>query len=377
MNKYKYPSYFLFSLITAVVFSLFIVYAEENQTNTTIPESFLDLSNTTEENITEIPETTSEETNTTAEGNSSIENATVTIICSESQCDTGCTLCSDGSCHPPEEACTETIVVEKVTPTTVNKGEEQLNIVVRNTGNVALQNIEAQVTGYGITTQETLSIETLRVGEKDYTFTKIVAEQSGTIDLVVKIYVNGSLLAQDIVQLTVLEDTVIEVVEETNTFNKTAAAQQLNETRNLFNTLEKRYYEKKKQDYLLYGVDEDLDSIKEYLRLVQIAIIEANQKEFEKNILAVKSGLEIVEADLTGAEKEQKTILELLLENLAVIGSLLGVLISAITVWSLTKVHLKKVKIVNIIKGKQILNVDKNTEVKNIVEDEIKQKIYK
>ena len=399
MNKYKHHSSILFSLIVGVIFSLFIVFAEENQTNTTIPEDFLDLSNTTEENITEtteeneteseteesneetteetqteIPETIEEETNTTTQDNSSTENTTVTSICSEAQCDVDCTHCSDGSCHALEEICTETLAVEKVTPTTINKGEEQLNIVVRNTGNVALQNIEAQVTGYGITTQETFSIETLLAGEKDYTFTKIVAEQSGTIDLVVKIYVNGSLLAQDIAELIVLEDAVVEVVEEVNTFNTTAATQQLNETRNMFNTLEKQYYEKEKQDYLLYGIDEDLDDIKEYLRLAQVAIIEANAKEFEKNILAAKSGMETAEADLTRAEKEEKTILELLSENLALIGSLLGVLISAITVWSMTKVHLKKTKIVNIIKGKQILNVDKDTDVKNIVEDENKTK---
>ncbi len=398
MNKYNYNSYFLFSLLVGVFFSLFFVVAEENQTNTTVPESPFDISNTTEENITETTqgneteewseneeeqeineeeeveneslETTLEETNTTSESNASTENATVSIICNESECDEGCTQCSDGSCHKPEEICTKAAVIEKITPATIKKGEEQLNIVVRNTGNLVLQNIEAQVTGYGITTQETLSIETLLAGEKDYTFTKISAEQSGTIDLVVKIYVNGSLLVQDIVQLSVLEDAVVEVVEEINTFNKTEAAQQLNETRNQFNTVEKKYYEKEKQDYLVYGMDKDLDGVKEYLRLAQVAIIEEEQKEFEKNILAAKSALETIEAELNEAQKEQKTILELLSENLALIGSLLGVLISAITVWSMTKVHLKKAKIVNIIKGKQILNVDKDTEVRNIIEDE-------
>jgi hypothetical protein len=372
MNKHKHNSYFLFSVIVGVFLLLPLIFAEENQTNATVPESLLDLSNTTEENITE---TTLEETNTTTESNVSTDlNATGTITCTASQCDEGCTQCSDGSCHAPDESCTEAVVIEKVTPTAINKGEEQLNIVVRNTGNVVLQNIEAQVTGYGITTQETISIETLLAGEKDYTFTKIIAEQSGEIDLVVKIYVNGSLLLQDIAQLSVLEDAVMEVVEELNTFNKTAAAQQLNETRTLFNTVEKQYYEKEKQDYLVYGIDDDLDDVKEYLRLAQVALIEEEKKEFEKNLLAAKSALETIEADITGAEKEEKTILELLSENLALVGSLLGVLISAITVWSMTKVHLKKAKIVNIIKGKQILNIDKDTEVKNIVEDESKTK---
>lgn len=376
MNKYKSYSYFLFSLIIGIVFLPSIVFAEENITETTEGNETEEETEESQESVeeeeteAEIPETTLEETNTTTESNTSTENATVTITCTESQCDESCTQCSDGSCHAPEEICTEALVIEKITPTTINKGEEQLNIVVRNTGNVALQNIEAQVTGYGITTQETISIETLFAGEKDYTFTKILAEQSGTIDLVVKIYVNESLLLQDIAQLSVLEDAVVEVVEEINTFNKTAAAQQLNETRNQFNIVEKQYYEKEKQDYLVYGIGEDLDDVKEYLRLAQVAIIEANQKEFEKNILATESGLGIIEAELAEAEKEDKTILELLSENLALVGSLLGVLISAITVWSMTKVHLKNTKIVNIIKGKQILNVDKDTEVKNIVEDE-------
>jgi len=48
---------------------------------------------------------------------------------------------------------------------------------------------------------------------------------------------------------------------------------------------------------------------------------------------------------------------------------LLGVLISVITVWSMTKVHLKKARIVNVIKGKQILNVGKREDIQNIVDN--------
>ncbi len=373
---------FLFSLFSIFFSFTLVAHGQQEEGNTTIEEN-LESTNTTESNTTENPsnitdwfEETKSIDNQTDENNTkqnvtiTEENQIISLICSADQCDTGCNICNDGSCHIPEESCKETVEIEKITPIIFNKGEEQLNIVLRNTGNVILRDLEAQVSGYGITTQEILPIETLPVGEKDYTFTKIFIEQSGAIDIVVKIYETQTLLTQEIFQITVEEDVIVEEKKEESLFNESVSVQQLNETRTTYNILEKEYYEKEKEGYILYGIDEDLDNIKEYLRVAQVAIIEEDQKEFEKNILAARSSMETIATALNTAEKQKKTIAEFLSGNLTIIGSILGVLISAITVWSMTKVHLKKAKIINIIKGKQILNVDKDTEVENIIEDE-------
>ncbi len=392
MNKHSLQHFFLAFMVFVLVL-VGLPFGSAQESNETISETEYNFTisenetNTTEESQSEISEEsnmTEESTNTTIEEtietntteiNQTEENATTVLICSELQCDVGCTVCSDGSCHAPEEQCIESLVVEKVTPSTIKTGEQQLNIFVKNTGTVALFNIEAEVSGYGMTTVEKLSIETLPSGEKDYTFTKVLAESAGVNDIIIKVYANKTLVTQEIVSMTVTEEEQQEETEEAVSFNQSAALAALNETRIKYNALEMVYYEKEKQEYLVFGIDKDLVEIKEYLRQAQVAVIEQDEKEFQKNILAAQTIIENVAAELESAQKEDKTFMEILSENLALIGSLFGVLISGVTVWSMTKVHLKKAKIVNIIKGKQIINVDKNTEIENSVEpDEDKAK---
>lgn len=335
------------------------VFAQENETiNITeeFNETFDGFNETSYSmNITEANETYTSEINESR------------LVCSLQQCDLGCAVCSDSSCYAPEVGCIEQISIDKITPAAMAKGEQQLNILIRNTGNVALPFIEAEVVGYGITTVEKMPIEFLIAGDKDYTFTKINVTESGTVDIIVKLYVNQSLKTQEIFQLTVDEDIVEEQVQE-SVFNATAAAAQLEAAKSFYNELEKEYYGKEKEQYLLYGIKEDLDDMKESLRLAQVAIIEENQKEFDNTIAYAAAGLQSVEEQLASAEKEKKTLWQMVYENLAVIGTVLGVLISIITVWSMTKVHLKKAKVINVMKGRQILNIGKKEDVENIVE---------
>ncbi|MFA6888991.1 MAG: hypothetical protein WC254_05860, partial [Candidatus Woesearchaeota archaeon] len=336
----------------------------ETSNETTISESEIILTNETIE--------TSETTNTTNETISEEVNETVSIVCSVEQCDVGCAVCRDESCYAPEVGCTEKISIEKISPVTMSKGEQQLNILIKNTGNVALPYIESEVVGYGVTTLEKMPIELLAAGDKDYTFTKINVAESGSIDLIVKLYVNQTMISQEIFQITVAEDIISEQAEET-VFNTTATTEQLDVSKKLYDELEQAYYEKEKQEYILYGTKEDLSDVKEALRLAQVAIIEQNKKEFDKNMIYATTTLNSIKQQLESAQKEKKTLWQIMYENLAIIGSILGVLISVITVWSITKVHLKKTRIINIIKGKQVFNLGKKEDVETILDNEPKK----
>ena len=347
----------LFILFLCTLISVQVFAQESNETNTI------------EENTTLI-----NSTNTTIEEaaltDTSYQESTMNETFSE-QNETNITNIREENATASEVI--QAIALEKITPIQMRVGEEQLNIVVKNTGTVPLYSVEAQVSGYGITTKETLPIEFLPINEKDYTFTKIIIENPGTIDIVIKIYANGTLLSQEISAVTVInseEEKIVETSVNEITMNVTIASEELNKTRALYNEVEKKYYEKEKEEYIVYGIKEDLFEIKEYLREAQVAIIEQSQKEFEINNLAAKTNLETIISNLEHAEKAKKTFTEIVSENLALIGSLLGVLISAVTVWSITKSHLKNTKIVNIIKGKQILNIDKETKVENVISKE-------
>lgn len=391
-EKTSYTFFACFSVFLFLLFLFSTVGQETNQTEenqTTILETGNETGNATETtffnetsaseeqtNATETEQNATETnaTNTTLNQTQNNTNLTTSLVCSEVQCDEGCSVCSDGSCVAPEINCREELTIEKITPTTVAKGQQQLNILVRNTGTVALYEIEAEVSGYGVTTEEKISIEELPAGEKDYTFTKIDIQDAGIIDVVVKVMSNKTVMTQEIVQITVQEEVVEQNETTEETLNTTEATALLETEKAVYEEMEKAYFEKEKEGYLVYGIDEDLKEIKEYLRKAQVAIIEQNKEDFDKNLVLAKTDLEELKETLETAEKEKKTIGQLLSENLAVIGSLFGVIISGVTVWSLTKVHLKKANIVNIIKGKQILQVDKETKVENIVEKQDDEK---
>ncbi len=348
---------------------------ESNTTNTTETSTAenvtteMQLNETTEtspaEEITNATTVSEEQTNTTnASETSTAENATTetnTAVNTTNETET--------------TASVQSISLEKITPGQISVGEQQLNIVLKNTGNVPLYQLEAEVTGYGITTKEKIAIEELPAGEKDYTFTKITAEQIGVIDLIIKVYTNGTLLVQQISSIEVVgsPEEVTEQVNET-VMDVAAASQILNETKNAYADLEKEFYQKQKEEYVLYGIHDDLSETKEYLRQAQVALIEQNQREFDKNVAAAKTNLESLANELQNAQKEQKKWGQIILENLALIGSLLGVFISAVTVWSMTKAHLKNTRVINIIKGKQILNVDKDTKVENRIQETKEEK---
>ena len=356
-------SFFFGFVCFLFVCSVYEIFAQENETmNITAMNVTEEFNESIALNQTDFNETEFNETNTTE------TNQTAILVCSPGQCDSGCAVCSDSSCYAPEVGCIEQIGIDKITPAAINKGDQQLNILIKNTGNVALPNIEADIVGFGITTVEKIPIELLSAADKDYTFTKISATESGAIDIIVKLYVNQTMISQEIFQITVAEDIVKETTSEA-VFNVSAATEQLEAAKTTYNELQKTYYEKEKQDYLLYGTKEDLDDIQESLRLAQVAIIEESQKEFDKQIAYAAANLQSVAQQINSAEQEQKSLWQLLYENLAVIGTLLGVLISVITVWSMTKVHLKKARIVNVIKGKQILNIGKKEDVQTIVDN--------
>src|SRR3989339_304988 len=131
---------------------LTIVYAQENQTeNLIVTDNALNLSNEAAvDNVsTEIF------LNETIGITQNVTNETViapAIVCNETQCDNTCVVCSDQKCHAPDFKCVESAVIEKFLPTSVGIGTNQINIVVRNTGNVDLSNIYVELTGDGITT---------------------------------------------------------------------------------------------------------------------------------------------------------------------------------------------------------------------------------
>ena len=93
------------------------------------------------------------------------------------------------------ENITENIPIVSVTdfemtnflPDEVNIGDNQFNIQIKNTGNTILENIIPLITGYGFSTYETITIETLEPNEDLYIILLSHLRESGNIVLKIKI----------------------------------------------------------------------------------------------------------------------------------------------------------------------------------------------
>jgi hypothetical protein len=274
-----------------------------------------------EENVT-LPPAITEQSNET------------TWICDNTQCDTVCTVCSDNRCHEPSFVCNEQLVLDKLIPESVDKGVSQLNILLRNTGNVNLKDISVAVTGDGISTSDKIPIAQLAAGDKDYAFVKITAEKAGTIDIILKLYLGSTLKETIVRQLTVLEEPKLNITDEVNA---TAIVNNLEQSKERYLQLEKEFYSKKSEGYNVEWIYNTLQETNTYIKDAQFYLKEENYKNTEVDLNIVDSNLQNIEKGLSEAQKQQQSLKDKVKENLLYIGSLAAALVSIFTANNLIK----------------------------------------
>lgn len=266
-----------------------------------------------------------------------------TIICSASQCDSGCVKCSDNKCYNPGFTCEESLEIESITPEELDLGKNQLNILVRNSGNVDLTKVYAEVTGSGITMIDNDEIAKLVVDDTDYAFVRITAEKPGKIDLAIKLYSNSNLIKKDVQQITILG---LPVTPET--LNKTEIENNLNTVKERYKTLERDYQNKKSDGYPVEIVFDDLKSASTYLKDAQFYLLDGDLKKANVNTQLAIDTLDSVESGIKNAKKEETSFGDKIKSNLLYIGSIAAALISILTAYKLTTNYVNKQKISDI-----------------------------
>ena len=89
------------------------------------------------------------------------DNATV-VVCTDAQCDASCVKCSDNKCHESGFICRGRVSLDDLFPAEIDLGESELTVLLRNTGNVDLKDVRAEVKGDGITLLDAESIPELK-----------------------------------------------------------------------------------------------------------------------------------------------------------------------------------------------------------------------
>ncbi|MBS3097387.1 hypothetical protein J4209_01180 [Candidatus Woesearchaeota archaeon] len=328
MNK----KFFYLAAFLVLINLVAIVLAEENMSNASDD-------GLVEENISsEVPLNLTDET----------VSEEIALVCDETQCDDGCVVCGDNKCHEEEFVCTEALNIEKILPGTITTGVAQINVLIRNTGNVDLRNISIEFSGDGISTLEKLPIEMLVGGDKDYTFTKIGAAKAGVIDLVIKLYVNKDLKDTLVRQLTVLEEEVINITNTTVEINITAITERLDKLKEKYIRLEQDYQNKKLQDYYVDMAYDNLKETDEYINEAQFYLVEGDYKKIELILTIIEDNFGNIENELENAKKEEKTIRDQIKTNVIYIGSIAAAIVSTLTALGLIRSHINKQKLMEL-----------------------------
>jgi len=281
-----------------------------------------------------------------AKENITTENITIPIgpswVCDNTKCDSECTICSDNKCHEPSFICQEKLSLEKITPDSVQLGVSQTNILLKNVGNVDLKDIYVEITGNGISSSDNVPISSLVVGDKDYTFTKITAEKAGTIDVILKIYINKQL------KETIVKQLIVQEAPKENKpplYNSTAILAQFESAKQDYSNLEKQYQEKLSQGYQVDWISKQLDEGNSFIKEIQIAIKTEDYKEADVVLTLLDNSLKNTETNLADAKLPTKSFKDKVKENLLYIGSLAAAIVSIFTANNLLKNYVNTQKL--------------------------------
>jgi len=269
------------------------------------------------------------------------------LICNDEQCDKGCVVCTDGKCHPPDFNCVEQLNIEKVTPTIITQGVAQINVLVRNTGSVDLSNIYLEITGDGISTIDATPIDALQSGDKDYSFVRVNATKSGTIDIIIRMYVNNKLKKKGLTQINVLQAAKTEETpaEEINATEISSGIDQLKES---YMDLELEYQSKKTEGYTVDLIYDKLKETHGYIINAQSYFIEGDYKKAKANLEIAQDNIVDIGEQLKNAKKQKVGFIDKIRNNLLYISSITAAIVSIVSAYTLMRSHINKEKIINL-----------------------------
>jgi len=271
------------------------------------------------------------------------------IACDATQCDDECVTCSDDVCHSPDFVCIEKFEIDKITPKTTGIGINQLNILIKNTGNVDLYSIGAEASGEGIVSLERTGIDKLAAGDKDYAFVKINATKSGVIKLFIELYMKGSRVNTVVDQINITEEKAAVVEED---FNPTQLATSLTALKQMYKNIETDYITKKEEGYNVDLVYDNLKATSDDLKNTQIYLSGKDYKRASISISVINESLNDISSDLKNAKKKNVALMDKIKNNMVYIGSIAAAVISVFGAWTLirskSKEHIDKLKTIKI-----------------------------
>ncbi|HME87321.1 MAG TPA: hypothetical protein VKE88_02820 [Candidatus Nanoarchaeia archaeon] len=264
--------------------------------------------------------------------------------CNKDSCDKECVKCSDKMCHEPGFICKEEVAIERVFPTQTTQGIGQINILLINKGTVDLKNLAAELSGNGIATIESIPIQTLVAGDKDYTFVKVNISKSGKIDAVVTLLINGQVKGKFVQQFDIA--AVAEVPQEQKpTYNVTLFTEVLSQLKEEYRTLEQDYQDKKIEGYPVDIIYDKLRAASSRITETQSALLEGNYRAVQAGLSVLEDSLEDIALSLKSVRKQEETFADKVKDKLLFFGAMAAAIVSIFTAYKLLSTTVDKEKL--------------------------------
>jgi archaellum component FlaF (FlaF/FlaG flagellin family) len=256
----------------------------------------------------------------------------------------------------------ESYVIEKIVPKSNNLGPGVLNVLIRNNGTVVLNNITIQISGDGMSVMSVVQIEKLLPGEKDYIFATINSSKPGDLDVVIKLYMNGSLKEKLVSEMAIIDTTPkTNSNSQTNnsppiqiSLNITELSLNLTKLKTEYSSLEEFYKKRQEMNYKIDDLDSRLQEVHDYVTDAQLNYLQGDYKKAQAVMEVAKENIEVISTQLLNATQNKTSIIDLFQKKIVFVGSMAAAIASMFTVFGLVRAHLINKK--NIIKLNKKIN---------------------
>ena len=219
-------------------------------------------------------------------------------------------------------------------------GQNTLVLQIDNIGTKDLTEVYTQISGDGV---KTVNAPTLNIpkGQSDFTTTTVIVTNTGNIDIIIKAYAGNVLLGQAIETISVpaLEQAPVEDTQVVELINISYGQEQIESLWNILTEYERDFLTKKSEEYNIIDLSESFDEISEDIKDLELRLPDMTKESFDREISLIRRSLDDLKLQLDHATPRKFT--DKIKENVGVIATVIGAIVSALTAFGLAKTHVK------------------------------------
>lgn len=229
------------------------------------------------------------------------------------------------------------VKILSVAPSLLYPGNNNLVIQIENDGSEELLDLYATISGEGVKTKDSNKLESL--SQKQSNFLNVLLEVSARdqADVIIKIFSASNLIKQEIKTISIKTEEK-KPIDEKKVINVTDASQKITKAREDLRKYEEEMFNKRADGYDVKNIEGDIEYTKSLIQKVQLEYVRYSQEDFDLNYNLITSNIEDIRLKLNVAQPA-KTLGDRIKDNIIVISTAIGLIISALTAWGLAKTH--------------------------------------